>query len=406
MKGIMLPRPVLKLRRGTAITPFDGFKLGFGPYCGPSEINVAILSCEEYVEDVIDLYCNLKDGKGVFNGMEKWFNIVLPEDPKIISVVSEEDLTSNVSRIPKCDLVLVAVPDDLMVEYDDDPYMPLKREIAKLGIPSQMLEYSTVKNLKDNPYVLFNLALSVYSKVGGIPWILAEPTFSELVIGLEVRKTLNERIVAGVSVLSMKNRFRFNWSYSTVDFLRAEQISFVIRNELKDVVCEEDVQDFTFHYEGMPSQEVIDGIKKALNDLVDENMLSKDYSFRVVAVKKGGTPKIFKAIHGSYGVPDKGFTIILDYYRGIVATSGFPEFSFHSPLGLVRPLKIEVVDENCEHDIKEVIKEVYWLSELHWASGFRSSKYPISTLYAHRIVQFVASGVEPPEEYRGKAWFL
>jgi len=402
----MLPRPVLKLRRGTAITPFDGFKLGFGPYCGPSEINVAILSCEEYVEDVIDLYCNLKDGKGVFNGMEKWFNIVLPEDPKIISVVSEEDLTSNVSRIPKCDLVLVAVPDDLMVEYDDDPYMPLKREIAKLGIPSQMLEYSTVKNLKDNPYVLFNLALSVYSKVGGIPWILAEPTFSELVIGLEVRKTLNERIVAGVSVLSMKNRFRFNWSYSTVDFLRAEQISFVIRNELKDVICEEDVQDFTFHYEGMPSQEVIDGIKKALNDLVDENMLSKDYSFRVVAVKKGGTPKIFKAIHGSYGVPDKGFTIILDYYRGIVATSGFPEFSFHSPLGLVRPLKIEVVDENCEHDIKEVIKEVYWLSELHWASGFRSSKYPISTLYAHRIVQFVASGVEPPEEYRGKAWFL
>jgi len=406
LKGIMLPRPVLKLRRGTAITPFDGFKLGFGPYCGPSEINVAILSCEEYVEDVIDLYCNLKDGKGVFNGMEKWFNIVLPEDPKIISVVSEEDLTSNVSRIPKCDLVLVAVPDDLMVEYDDDPYMPLKREIAKLGIPSQMLEYSTVKNLKDNPYVLFNLALSVYSKVGGIPWILAEPTFSELVIGLEVRKTLNERIVAGVSVLSMKNRFRFNWSYSTVDFLRAEQISFVIRNELKDVICEEDVQDFTFHYEGMPSQEVIDGIKKALNDLVDENMLSKDYSFRVVAVKKGGTPKIFKAIHGSYGVPDKGFTIILDYYRGIVATSGFPEFSFHSPLGLVRPLKIEVVDENCEHDIKEVIKEVYWLSELHWASGFRSSKYPISTLYAHRIVQFVASGVEPPEEYRGKAWFL
>jgi len=56
--------------------------------------------------------------------------------------------------------------------------------------------------------------------------------------------------------------------------------------------------------------------------------------------------------------------------------------------------------------MKEILKEVYWLSELHWASGFRSSKHPISTLYAHRIVQFVASGVEPPVEYKGKAWFL
>ena len=402
----MLPRPVLKLRRGTAITPFDGFKLGFGPYYGPSDINISILSCEEYVEDVLNLYCNLKDGKGIFNGMEKWFNVVLPEDPRVVSVVSEEDLTSNVSRIPKCDLVLVVVPDDMLVEYDDDPYMPLKREIAKLGIPSQMLEYSTVKNLRDNPYVLFNLALSVYSKVGGVPWILSEPTFSELVVGIDVRRALDGKIVTGMSVLSMKNRFTFNWSYSTVDSLGAKYISSVIKSELKSFVCEEEVRDFTFHCEGMPSQEIIDGIKKALNNLVNENMLSKDYSFRVIAVKKGGTPKIFKSIHGSYGVPDKGFTIILDYYRGIVATSGFPEFSFHSPLGLVRPLKIEVVDENCEHDIKEVIKEVYWLSELHWASGFRSSKYPISTLYAHRIVQFVASGVEPPEEYRGKAWFL
>lgn len=401
----MLPRPVLKLRRGTAITPFDGFKLGFEPYGGPSSINVSILSREEYVEDVLDLYCNLKNGRGVFNGMEKWFNVVLPEDPKVISAASEE-LTSSVSRIPKCDIVLVVVPDDMMVEYDDDPYMPLKREIAKLGIPSQMLEYSTVKNLRDNPYVLFNLALSVYGKVGGVPWILAEPTFSELVVGLEVRRALNGRIVTGMSVLSMKNRFRFDWSYSTVDSFGAGYISSVIRSELENFVCEEEVRDFTFHCEGMPSQEVVDGIKKALNDLVNENMLSKDYSFRVVAVKRGGTPKIFKSIHGSYGVPDKGFTIILDYYRGIVATSGFPEFSFYSPLGLVRPLKIEVVDENCEHDIKEVIKEIYWLSELHWASGFRSSKYPISTLYAHRIVQFVASGVEPPEEYRGKAWFL
>ncbi|HXW01503.1 MAG TPA: Piwi domain-containing protein, partial [Anaerolineae bacterium] len=64
------------------------------------------------------------------------------------------------------------------------PYFFCKAKYIGNGIPTQDIQVKNVKNL--NPYVLNNIALNIYAKLGGTAWTVEkeEKRKEELVIGI------------------------------------------------------------------------------------------------------------------------------------------------------------------------------------------------------------------------------
>jgi len=142
-----------------------------------------------------------------------------------------------------------------------------------------------------------------------------------------------------------------------------------------------------------------------VQSLAEEGLLGEGVRYVVALVNRSGPPRIYAKTGGRYLMPDKGACTVLDYERGVVCTSGHPEYPELSPLGAVRPLMVEVAESNYEHGIMHVMRDIYWLSEVHWASGFRTPRLPVTILYPNRVASFIRAGVKPTP-LKGRAWFL
>ena len=108
--------------------------------------------------------------------------------------LSYEETAREISKISGINFAIAALPLEFDEEdyYDDSvasPYDSFKKVFADLGIPSQMVSLSMVKDLGSNnvKYRLQNLILGLLCKSGGIPWILEAPMDGvDCFIGLDV----------------------------------------------------------------------------------------------------------------------------------------------------------------------------------------------------------------------------
>lgn len=85
----------------------------------------------------------------------------------------------------KADLVIVVVTEDhLRLPIGDSPYLLCKAKFIGQGIPTQEIQ---VRNLKrPNDFILNNVALNIYAKLGGTAWTIEkeEKEKEELIVGI------------------------------------------------------------------------------------------------------------------------------------------------------------------------------------------------------------------------------
>ncbi len=398
-----LPRAVLRFKGGTAPTPYEGFKAGFKPVRGPSKIKVGVLFEEDAKRPVGEFCENLEMGVKGFGGLGEWFNV---EVEWVWQPVGERGFEEAAGGMPDVDLALALIPDAMMVDYEDDPYMPLKRALSARGIPSQMVERSTLENLRGSSYVLFNIALSIYAKTGGVPWTLDDPLTYNLCIGLDTARP-HHRTVASCCVHGSGEHFTLDWNAAEPPQGRLEDAATQAIAEATESYIQthrSPPASLTIHVEATsPILEL--NFNQLLQKLAEKGLLEENVKYTVASINMSGPPRIYAETNGKYFMPDKGTYTILDYERGIVCTSGYPEHPELSPLGTVKPIMVEVTHSNHEHNITNIIKDIYWLSETHWASGFRTPRLPVTTLYPNRITTFIKAGVKPTP-LKGKTWFL
>ena len=80
---------------------------------------------------------------------------------------------------------------------NQNPYFVSKAEFMKAGIPTQSIFIQKIDSSPDNlPYILNQVALAVYAKLDGIPWVIATraTTAHELVIGLGTAEVSEGRL--------------------------------------------------------------------------------------------------------------------------------------------------------------------------------------------------------------------
>ncbi|MBI1184229.1 Piwi domain protein [bacterium] len=100
----------------------------------------------------------------------------LPEYQKVIRVYLED-------KMP--DLAIIEIPDRFQQLPDiENPYFTLKAKLLSLEVPAQFIKTSKVR--KYNEFILNTLALQLYAKLGGTPWVLPAPKSvdREIVVGI------------------------------------------------------------------------------------------------------------------------------------------------------------------------------------------------------------------------------
>ena len=93
------------------------------------------------------------------------------------------------------DIVLVVVRDEEAFSTHDNPYLATKAFLLAQGIPSQEVRLSVVREKPSRlPYILENIAVAIYAKLGGAPWTIRPslPLTKEVVVGMAHAQSLDE----------------------------------------------------------------------------------------------------------------------------------------------------------------------------------------------------------------------
>ena len=396
-RGGVFPRPVLRFRRGTAVSPREGLVL-FGPLKGPGRIRVALAGEAGLLPRVERLWRNLVEGAKGYPPMVRLLGVEA-EAYSIRGEELEKALRDAASTGP--DVVVVGIRED--VPEDMDMYVRAKQVLAELGVPSQMVVRSTLERLYGNRYVLFNLAVNIYAKAGGIAWGLADPMGWDAYLGLDVGGG-----VLSATLLVNPASPSIYWStFPVLDVEYTGSVGDAVRWGLRAAgeALGRRVRSIMVLRDGRAHWGEVEALRDSLAEAAAEGDLEEGYSYCMVEVRKRVIPVLVRRMGGYVTNPEKGAYLEMGADEYVVATTGWPER--RAAYGTVRPIVVARVDtDNWERRFAEAAREVYWLSSLHWGSMFTSPRTPIVTLYSHRISSFFRLGVYPDPERMGGLWFL
>ncbi len=402
--GGRFPRPILRFGKGTSIYPFEGLSIGLKPYIGVKKVRIGVLYDEKIEKETNKFIDNLIEGYRMFKGFEELFDVKTEVSyKKFINL--EEARDTGVPELVDNDIIIATVPDNILRYEDEDYYIPLKQDISLLGKPSQMIRYTTIKWKSENPYILFNFAINILAKVGGIPWTLEEELASEAVIGIDIYANF-----LSITLFYNPKDPKIIWSYIFNPHVEiAPSLKEPIIESLEKLYeySKKPLKSIVFHRDGVAHWSEIKAIREAIDEAKKNNMVEEDFFYSVLEIRKRIVPRLLRMSENRIYNPEKGFYSWLQNETILLSTTGFPERPLPEYQGLIRPIIVNRVDtSDWDKELLTQVRDVYWLSQLHWGSAFTTPRIPITTLYSHKICTFLSQGVFPPEEYQNKLWFL
>ena len=402
--GGRFPRPILRFGKGTSIYPFEGLNMGLGPYRKKKHIRIGFLYDKRIEKEVKKFIERLFNGYKKFRGFTKIFDTYI--EIKTISFKNfKEARDEGVPDLINTDIIIATVPDEVLKYEDEDYYVPLKQDISLLGKPSQMIRYSTIRWKSDNPYVIFNFAINIYAKSGGIPWTLEEELTSEAVIGIDVYANF-----LALTLLHRPKDPTILWSYTFNPHVEiAPSLKEPILELLEKLyqINRKPIRKIIFHRDGIAHWSEIKMVREALDEAKRHGYIEEKCFYSIIEVRKRIVPRLIRVSKNKVYNPEKGVYTWLQKEAVLVSTTGFPERPIPEYSGLIKPVLINRVDtSDWDKPLLEQARDIYWLAQLHWGSAFTTPRIPITTLYSHKICRFLSQGVYPPEEYQNTLWFL
>jgi hypothetical protein len=175
----------------------------------------------------------LRDGYKSFPGFAQMFRIPFAND-QIESLAMNGDLSSpsaaaasyreeiarwnSEPRSADPRIALVLVPHSERWQTDR-PYYEAKASFARLGIPTQMVTAELLQNEREFAWSVANIALAVFAKLGGVPWVVHSPTKDyDLIVGIgraDIWQHAGVRRIFGYALSFTSNGlYRQTWSFT------------------------------------------------------------------------------------------------------------------------------------------------------------------------------------------------
>jgi argonaute-like protein implicated in RNA metabolism and viral defense len=307
------------------------------------------------------------------------------------------------------DVVVCVVPDEEQADSFagiEDPFDELKRVLMKRGIPSQMMEKSTVEELvavnasADN-FSFINALSAIVAKAGGTPWQIANlPGTTDAFMGLDVTQNEDNQHAGASASVVFDDGAVFAAQSTTLQSGEKFDTKHV-QQFVRDLVYDfgenkhKSINHITILRDGKIHEQV---------DVIRQGISSMNISFDMVGIRKSGQPRIARFEDNRFKIAEKGVGFVdEDRGRGILHPWGIPETTQDNNQGTPRTLG--VIKDSGPSNLTTTIKQVYWLTEMHFGSPARSTREPVPIKYADNAAEFVREGfVSPGEVIHGPAY--
>lgn len=229
------------------------------------------------------------------------------------------------------------------------------------------------------------------------PFILSDPLHSDLVVGIDVK----EHIAGFTFVDKHSNNILSAWDKSrNKEKLTADQVSRILINNIQTFAENGSclIKHITFHRDGRIFKTEIEGIKRATEHLVQQNLLPIGVSVNVVEIPKSSkVPFRLYDVSGEFNVwktwkdnrlvlnPTVGTYVRMNNTEAYVCTTG-REFN---KSGTSKPLYIRYKEG--EMPLENILEDIYKLSCLTYTKPDDCSRNPITISMTDRRINLLGS---------------
>ncbi len=463
----------------SAIRPFSAIK----PYVIlPNDIKGKIDQLFLWLSNA-KTYIDKSSGKEKFEfvGLNHKFSrfncrFIFPEEEDFFYADKEEEFLESADTIVNKwnndneRIVIIVLPDVLYEEEEVETekygeygkafslYYQLKKIFVENGIPCQMIEKSTLSRM--NRYVLQNLLVNVYSKLGGRPWSLNSPlgdvnAFIGIGFGLSPKEAENHVYIGVSNIFDSHGEWldicsdhkditdKERESFYGYEAFTERSASYKLSKEISQKITEESLKRFkdanpnvgyprniVIHKNGSLYDCEIKGIMEALAKMERSGAAFEKVGLLSIIqyhnYKLFGNEDTFE--RGISVVKDRpprrGAVFILTDRESLLCTTGkfYGERRggkklIYSGIGTPRPLLLRNYEINPrEYELPklqlyhfiDLIKHVFSLSKIHWGSLRTDIHLPVTSLYSSKVAKIISkSGIERIlRPVAKRPWFL
>lgn len=271
-------------------------------------------------------------------------------------------------------------------EEENDLYFFAKYEFSKDNIPVQFINYETL----ENKYSVRDFSLQMFSKVGGVPWIIKPISDTTLIIGLaqSIRFKDDEGNRVQDRYYAYSILLESTGLYHSIDIVSTNNAKEEYLNQLKDkiiTILENHANTYSriaIHAPFKISNEEIERIKEAVEKT------SSNIEFVVLRINVDN--KYFgynKEINNL--TPFEGTCTALGNKQYLLWSEGLNSNDLKSKKRYSGPIFIDFMLENKKGiDHYSYIQELLSLSGMNWRA-YNSKSIPISVQYCDLVTEFV-----------------
>jgi len=422
--GELLQPPMLRFNYSSTSARHSDARRGlklYGPYdsgiLGKDRIRAAVIFPTQHTKEKNVLVNGLRDGycsdHGSFAGFSSFFRIPLSvESEWPISAEDEREVQRairSLSREGDVDLVLV-----LTTLKKSALYQTVKRELLGNGIPNQVVTVEKMRNIRQIPWMLENIALACYAKIGGTPWVVAsESDQRELVIGISRAQDRTKQFVVGfVTLFTQDGDFLFLHSLAPV--LKWEREKYVERLanliiEASHEYCQRqgppDV--IILHLCKRPGRSrEIEAIERALQQIGDS------VPYALLHLNDYSSYRLFDASHATY-IPPSGLKVELSRRHSLLLLDGrVGDRRYRRGVPRVLDITMDRRSTMSADEFPRLTYQIYNFTRVNWR-GFNARAVPVTLNYSYLIARLIVeigadtwNQVISAGRLRDKAWFL
>lgn len=337
-----------------------------------------------------------------FPGMEKMFGFPLNKETVIgrgVDTFSLESVAEIISNIKNefsndCIVPVLIVPwtKELATEEENKLYFKLKHLFLSHNMACQFISLSNVQNDSKLKWSVSGMALQVFSKLGGSPWILEPQTSQCLIIGLgqayQKQEDASTKRFFSYSILTDTTGL-FKGIKILADTDNMKDYAVKLSDSLKKIISEygKDYNSFVIHTSFRMKKKDIRIIKLALNEVKKEN---DNINLAILRFDDNSNYMCFDETCNSL-VPYESTKVALSHREYLLWFEGrqYGDSCINHRIGPPVRIVVDYPAKICVEKINDYLQDSINLSGANWR-GFNAKSIPISLLYAELISHFIS----------------
>lgn len=308
------------------------------------------------------------------------------------------------------DLAIVVIKESHRLLGKDDPYLVTKASLMGSGIPVQEIEIETIEMPENSrPFIMNNLALASYAKMGGTPWVLASPkgqgVMHELILGVcssivgESRIRGHERYVGITTVFDYDGFYQLSTITQETPF---NQYSVELRKSLlrslKSVSAQKgwkngDRVRIIVHTTNPLRNLEIEVVK----NIVEKNLPEYKVDFAFLEISQKHDWMIYDPTSSGYQtssgevrgkqVPKRGSFVLLSDFDSLLSVTGPADLKFTAQ-GCPEPLHLKLHRASTFNDLVYLSRQVFEFTHMSWKT-FNALSLPVTIEYSNTIARLL-----------------